>query len=195
MVILWCLAAISCGVAGLHGIFAAPYTADASWTIGGRVGFWLLAAVTAAYFGVGLLPGLVCLVHPRRRPAYTRALAKLSFLLPASVVERRWWVAVSLSAGICEEVIFRGFLLQAVRWQMGMGLTVAWVVSAVVFGFNHLYQGRTGVIQTTVAGLGFGLVAILSGGLALPMALHALVDLQGLVIYRPEMLREMAVAG
>jgi quinol-cytochrome oxidoreductase complex cytochrome b subunit len=56
MVILWCLAAISCGVAGLHGIFAAPYTADASWTIGGRVGFGVYASISQAEFptaGIG----------------------------------------------------------------------------------------------------------------------------------------------
>jgi len=37
--------------------------------------------------------------------------ATIGFFLPASRVERRWFVAVFLSAGICEEIIYRGFLI------------------------------------------------------------------------------------
>lgn len=109
-----------------------------------------------------------------------------AYLFPATRSERRWWIAVGLTGGICEETLFRGFLLHYLHssaWQLN--LTVALVVSSLIFGLQHLYQGAQGVIVTTVLGMLFGLLFLLSGSLLLPMLLHAALDLRLLVILRP----------
>jgi membrane protease YdiL (CAAX protease family) len=66
-----------------------------------------------------------------------------------------------------------------------LGLNAAWMLSSLAFGTAHLYQGLAGVLSSTAAGLALGLAAILTGGLAVPMVLHALLDLQLLAMYRP----------
>jgi len=183
--LLWLLAVLAFAATGL-GILQVPHGAQARWIFGGPVRFWVVAALAATYFGLGLAPGAVCLAKPAKRAAYTRAMKSLSFLLPGSQRERAWFALVSVSAGVCEELIFRGFLLGLLRSELAMGLTLAWVVSSVIFGINHLYQGKAGVMRSTVAGAALGLMAILSGGLVLPMLLHCVADLQILVMYRPE---------
>ncbi|WP_266181745.1 CPBP family intramembrane glutamic endopeptidase [Dyella humicola] len=149
----------------------------------------LAAALTAAYFALGLWPGLHAMLNHRARPKYSRAMRSLRFLAPVSPRERYWWALVSLTAGICEEILFRGFLLQYLRGHLDggphMNIVFAWLVSSIAFGLGHLYQGWAGVCRTTVAGLALGMLAILSGTLALPIVLHVLADLQVLAIYRP----------
>ncbi|HUJ41073.1 MAG TPA: type II CAAX endopeptidase family protein [Candidatus Acidoferrales bacterium] len=79
-------------------------------------------------------------------------------LLPNSPLERAVWIALSATAGICEEIIFRGYLQQQLgrlTGSMRMGLTL----QAVVFGACHLYQGWKSAITIAVFGLLFGLLA------------------------------------
>ena len=98
-------------------------------------------------------------------------------LMPRTDPERRWWKAVSVTAGICEEIIFRGFLI----WYLGnwMPLWVAAIVVAAAFGVGHLYQGWAGVLKTGINGLLMGLLFVGTGSLLWPIILHTAVDLQG----------------
>jgi membrane protease YdiL (CAAX protease family) len=123
-----------------------------------------------------------------RKYASSNLMQKVSYayLFPATRAERRWWVLVGLTAGICEEALFRGFLLHYLHtspWRLN--LTLALLLSALIFGLQHLYQGVQGVIVSAVLGALFGLLFLLSGSLLLPMLLHAALDLRLLVILRP----------
>jgi membrane protease YdiL (CAAX protease family) len=109
-----------------------------------------------------------------------------SYLFPATLIERRWWVLVGITAGLCEEILFRGFLLYYLRtspWQLH--LTLALLLSSAIFGLQHLYQGAQGVAATFVLGALFGLFFILTGNLVFPILLHAATDLRLLVMLRP----------
>lgn len=89
---------------------------------------------------------------------------------------------VAVTAGICEEALFRGFLL----WYLGslVPLIPALVLGAVLFGMAHAYQGTKGVIQTGTVGLGLVLLYKISGSLWVPMVVHIFVDLNsGLLAY------------
>jgi uncharacterized protein len=145
--------------------------------------------LTCCYFALFLRPGLLCLVRPATRLKYQRALRPLDYFLPISNTERWWFAIVSLSAGICEELLYRGFLFGFLAGRMDgglhLGLPAAWLLSSLAFGTAHLYQGLPGILSSTFAGLALGLAAILTGGLAVPMVLHALLDLQLLGMYRP----------
>lgn len=109
-------------------------------------------------------------------------------LLPRTRGEMSTFVAVALSAGIWEELLYRGFLIAWAGYWLGPvgGLLAA----AVAFGIGHLYQGAAGVAKTTVAGLVAGGLLWLSGSLWIPMLLHAAVDLHagalGLLAYRDD---------
>lgn len=113
----------------------------------------------------------------------------MRFMLPVSKVERRWWLLLSVSAGVCEELIYRGFLLEFLRGRLDggppLGLTAGLLLSSIAFGTAHLYQGAAGIIQTTVVGMLLGTLAILTGSLLLPVICHVLLDAQILWMYRP----------
>ena len=95
-------------------------------------------------------------------------------LLPSSVGELRYFTALSITAGICEEVLFRGYLI----WYLAVyvGLPAASVLSGVAFGLGHLYQGRRQAVKIIFVGFVFVLFYIGTGTLWIPMALHALLD-------------------
>jgi membrane protease YdiL (CAAX protease family) len=103
-------------------------------------------------------------------------------LSPRTGSEMGWFVALSLTAGFCEEFIFRGYLIWA--FQPLFGLWGAAAFSVVVFAFAHAYQGPKGILSTGFVGLLFTLVVLITGSLWPAIALHALVDIgQGLIAW------------
>lgn len=122
----------------------------------------------------------------RRMPdrAFTdRALRPVAGLLPATPLERRWFAGVAVTAGITEELLYRGFLvvvLEAVT--PGLGFGGALVVSSAFFGAAHAYQGLAGIALTGLMGAALASLYALSGSLLLPMAVHVLVDLRVLLL-------------
>ena len=119
--------------------------------------------------------------------AIRRGFADLPGLLPNNAAERAAFVLVSLTAGVCEEVLFRGFLIRLVYGDSAaaMPLAGALAVSSLAFGLAHLYQGLKGVGRTTLAGCAFGLLFLLSGSLIPGILLHALMDLQMAYVLGP----------
>jgi len=100
-------------------------------------------------------------------------------LLPSTGTERIVCVLVAFTAGFCEEFLYRGWLLNltgAACKSIWLGL----LISSILFGFAHLYQGRSGVIGTAVLGLSFGLVYIASRSLLPGQLLHTFLDLNNL---------------
>jgi membrane protease YdiL (CAAX protease family) len=92
----------------------------------------------------------------RPRKYSSAALKSFSHFFPATWTERRWWVFVCITAGVCEEALFRGFTLHYLRvFPWTMNLTLALLISSVIFGFNHLYQGAAGVTRTAIVGFLF----------------------------------------
>ncbi|HXA64286.1 MAG TPA: type II CAAX endopeptidase family protein [Bryobacteraceae bacterium] len=105
-----------------------------------------------------------------------KATANVRKLLPATGYERTVFVAVALTAGLCEEFLYRGWLLNVIAAATG-SLWVALIVSSIVFGLAHFYQGPNGMFGATVLGVVFGTLFIASGSLLPVQALHALIDL------------------
>jgi membrane protease YdiL (CAAX protease family) len=96
-------------------------------------------------------------------------------IMPRTPAERRGFQFVSITAGVCEEVLFRGFLVAYLMY--GMGLWPAIAVSSILFGLAHVYLGPGHILKTTIAGAAFGASYGLTGHLAVPVLLHALMDL------------------
>ena len=106
-------------------------------------------------------------------------LRPVAALLPRTATERRMFALLALTAGICEELLYRGFGLAALRWAApGIGNAALIVVTAAAFGLAHLYQGRMGVALTGLVGAYFAWIAISTGSLVPVMVLHALLDLR-----------------
>ena len=104
-------------------------------------------------------------------------LRPVAALLPRTPVERRMFAALAVTAGICEELLYRGFGLAALRWVApGLGTAALIVITGAAFGFAHLYQGRMGVIATGLLGAYFAWIVIATGSLVPVILLHALLD-------------------
>jgi len=96
-------------------------------------------------------------------------------LLPESPAEMALWVALSATAGFCEETIFRGYLQkQFSRLTRDAGAGIA--LQAVVFGACHGYQGVKSMVSLTVYGLLLGLLADRRQSLRPGMLAHFLQD-------------------
>ena len=154
-------------------------------TIGTRAA-WMPAREGVRDFIVGLLAAVILIqvaavlklrTRPELREKIAKAMQPVYFMLPVTRDERIWFFFVSLTAGVCEEAIYRGFL---VNYLMGapanLNVTLAMGVSSLIFGLAHIYQGMRGTIGSSVLGFIFALLFVMTGNLALAMLLHALID-------------------
>jgi membrane protease YdiL (CAAX protease family) len=134
-------------------------------------------------FVVGSLIGLLLFRKRTPRGKMARPLRGAIHLLPRSRVERTSFVGLALTAGICEEVLYRGFGLAFLHWAMPtVSLAVDVVVTSLAFGAAHLYQGRSGVTATTIVGALLGAIMAFTGTLLVPIAIHAIFDLRLLAL-------------
>lgn len=150
---------------------------DIPLSLGGKIG--LLAA------GVAILAAIVVqLLLPRvitaERRARLREQMRAIKILPRSTLELVLFLGVSLTAGVWEELIYRGFLMGFVGAYAG--IVGAVIVSTLIFGIGHIYQGWRGALNAGTLGLLFGVGYALSHSLWWLIAIHALVDMFGGVL-------------
>jgi membrane protease YdiL (CAAX protease family) len=110
-----------------------------------------------------------------RRTVLRGRLGEVEFFLPHTPAEHRWFLLLSVAAGFCEEVLYRGFLTWLVASYVGLPAAIGVVV--VAFGLGHVSQGRSGVIKTGLVGLVMSFIVVLTGWLVPAMIVHALLDI------------------
>jgi len=91
-------------------------------------------------------------------------------------LEGALWVLLSLSAGVCEEFAFRGYL-QGQLMALSRSRLAAIAIQAVLFGAAHAYQGLQPVLRITSFGLLFGVVAAWRRNPRAGMVAHATTDI------------------
>jgi uncharacterized protein len=96
-------------------------------------------------------------------------------ILPRSTIELVPFLALAVTAGLCEEFLYRGFAM-AVISQAGLPTGLVILLSSILFGLAHLYQGRAGFVSTMVLGLLFGTSRAALGSLVPVIVWHAGVD-------------------
>ncbi|HEY3755008.1 MAG TPA: type II CAAX endopeptidase family protein [Opitutaceae bacterium] len=145
---------------------------------------------TALYSSAGVLIGIVAyylwvLFKARGSPQLRAGLRKqiaqyhtnLLGILPRAPRDLMWWTAVSFTAGITEEFLFRGICLSATTLCFGVPAGVA--VNVALFASGHAYQGWRGVVNSAVIGGVLTAATLLTHSLLPAMAIHAVVDLGG----------------
>ena len=143
-----------------------------------------------------LLPLAVVVVVRRiaktRRPGLAMLLLEVKELLPHTASERRLWLLLSVSAGIYEEIFFRGFLpwyflVLGTFFRLQVSLLTAFVFSTILFGFAHIYQGWKGVLGTALVGAVLAYLYVTTSSLFLPVVFHILIDAR-VVFFAPAIL-------
>ena len=117
----------------------------------------VLVTIIGALFGEGSADGTV------------------RFLLPQSAQEKALWILVSMSAGICEEAVYRGYLQRQFAAMTGR-VPAGIIMSGLAFGAVHLYQGLSRAASIAMLGMFFGLVAQWRKSVRPVMVAHALQD-------------------
>jgi CAAX protease family protein len=96
-------------------------------------------------------------------------------ILPQSMVELFPYLALAITAGLCEEFLYRGFAM-AVLTHVGLQAWAVVLVSSFLFGLAHSYQGRGGIVMTLLIGVILGISRIAYGSLVPAIFWHSAVD-------------------
>jgi membrane protease YdiL (CAAX protease family) len=130
-------------------------------------GFWVAAMV--------VLSLTARLLHLAGHNQLDDVRRQIGFLVPRSAHEVVLWILLSVTAGICEEVVFRGYLqrqLAALTRNVWAGIAV----SGLIFGSAHGYEGAGRMMLVGIYGMLFGLLAHFRRSLRPGMIAHAFHD-------------------
>ncbi|MEL6925325.1 MAG: CPBP family intramembrane glutamic endopeptidase [Bacteroidota bacterium] len=100
--------------------------------------------------------------------------------LPENVAELQHFNFLAISAGIAEEIVFRGFFITywlSIFGQSSSDRFWAVLIPALIFSVGHSYQGLKAVVKIFVLAVLFGYLFLLSESLWLVMLLHVAVDM------------------
>ncbi|WP_237562824.1 CPBP family intramembrane glutamic endopeptidase [Bacillus dakarensis] len=101
----------------------------------------------------------------------------IQFLLPSSLGERLFFLLIAITAGVCEEIIFRGVMFYYLsHLPFELPLVAIGIISSLLFGIVHLYQGWKGVLLTTCLGAVLFFLFVGTGDLWVPIILHFIID-------------------
>ena len=160
---LWVLAFTTALVASssainprLLGVVALAWLPFAIWFLFGLLG---AGAIILAFRAFGI--GETRMIH---------------HMIPVTHTEKLLYVGVSLSAGICEELVFRGFLVATLTVATGSA-SMAVIMSAVVFGIAHAHQDAAGAMRAGLLALLLTIPVLMTGSLYPGIAAHAAIDL------------------
>jgi uncharacterized protein len=104
------------------------------------------------------------------------------------------WLVVSLTAGITEEILFRGYLLrQFTAWTGRTSVAIAML--SILFGVIHLYEGLPAVVALTLLSVLYCVVTLHRGNIRAVVIAHSLQDFSagvaGLLISHAERFRHL----
>ncbi len=166
----WMLAAIVAWRA-----FARGLTLPQLGLAGGRLpSMFLLTFIGATLIAVGHWMNLRRMAGSNH-PAAERLRTMAERLFPQSATETVFFTLLALTAGICEEFVFRGFVIAAL-FGAGLSSWTAVIVSSLMFGVAHLYQGKGGSVGTGILGVLFASVRIAYRSIFPVVIWHAVLD-------------------
>ena len=134
----------------------------------------------AGLFAIGLVSA--ALAYTPLRSMHNSAI--LHAMLPGTLPQLAVWFLVSLTAGVCEELIFRGYLQQQFAAWTGRPI-LSVVLAGIIFGSIHLYEGAAAILPIAALGMVYGFVVLhFRGDLRAVIVAHTLQDfLTALFVY------------
>ncbi|MFB3922631.1 MAG: CPBP family intramembrane glutamic endopeptidase [Terriglobia bacterium] len=154
----------------------------------GAVGFgpmvrWAVVLTVVSLAALGLVVSL------ERRNWLPDEADLVRLLIPRTPRERLLAVLfLAPTAALCEEFLYRGFLLREILGWWGSP-SLAWVVSSLAFGLAHAYQGSSGMARAALLGAFLALPVVRLGSLYPSIVAHFLIDVVALAWLGPWLLR------
>ncbi len=142
----------------------------------GGSGFWWSLLATSLVIAVMLYSARgIRSISEEQRQRYVGQFGDIGLFLPVTRSELRGFYGLSFTAGVVEEVVFRGFVLWYLTAFMPMWAAV--LLSSVAFGLGHSYQGPQGIWRTAAVGAALAVLFIACGSIWLPIIAHILFDM------------------
>jgi membrane protease YdiL (CAAX protease family) len=134
------------------------------------VALWLLIIM-----GIAVLAVALGLFHGDPAQALNESRQRFGFLIPQTGVELLVFLCLSITAGFCEEIIFRGYLQRQFAALTG-NITAAVLLQALLFGAAHGYEGGKRMLLIAFEGVLLGVIALWRRSLRPGMVAHATQD-------------------
>lgn len=135
----------------------------------------------SALAGIAILPLIYQVLAARKGADYRHQLiedmGRLVHLMPRAPRELAYFSGLAITAGIVEEILYRGALI----WYLSLWMDTLWAaaIALLVFTLAHAYQGPKNTLRAGLAGLALTVVYLLSGSILPAIILHAAIDLLG----------------
>lgn len=131
----------------------------------------------AAVFWIGSLfvLGVVGLILEKLHVGSPKAPMNVINLAPQNLLQYVLWGCICISAGICEELLFRGYLLRQFS-SLGGKIWVGVVVSSLIFGCAHGYEGLANMIRIFIFGILFCMLLLKTKSIRPGIIGHAWFD-------------------
>jgi membrane protease YdiL (CAAX protease family) len=132
-------------------------------------------ALTAIVLGLLVAQRRALFARPERFELVRRQVESAVPLLPHTATERQGFRLLAITAGICEETLFRGYVFWYVSVWTGPLFGAA--IGTILFGAAHLYLDRRSAVKAGIAGALMTALVFASSSLWSAMLLHAAIDL------------------
>jgi membrane protease YdiL (CAAX protease family) len=162
------------------------------------IGFRTLAPVTALTWAGALaalsVVGIRLGLFFERRGWWPPEAELVYLLIPKTRQEKLWSVLLlAPTAALCEEFLYRGFLLAQLTQWLRSGAW-AWAASSLAFGLAHVYQGWNGMLRASLLGALLAYPVIHFGSLYPSMLAHGLIDVLAFAWLGPKFLPQRPAA-
>ncbi|GHB76085.1 hypothetical protein GCM10008107_26930 [Psychrosphaera saromensis] len=102
----------------------------------------------------------------------------IRWFLPVTPRESKYFIfGLSITAGVCEEILFRGYVMHILSNDLPMYVVI--IISSIIFGFGHIYQGASHVVRTAILGSIMAVIYLVTDSLVVPILLHLMLDMYG----------------
>ena len=110
-----------------------------------------------------------------------------NIVLPHTFKEKKYFFGICLTAGICEEIIFRGLLLYILQGLFpNLSIIIILVIAFMLFGIGHLYQGIGGIVKTALVGGILCCLYLVTNSLIICMVIHFVMDFTSAFIIKED---------
>jgi membrane protease YdiL (CAAX protease family) len=153
---------------------ARPFTV-LGFGIGSPLRLGIGLALAGAVVGLLRLQRRAIFARPERFELVLRQVGSARPLLPHTRGELRGFKLLSITAGICEEIMYRGYIW----WYVAVwtGPVAAAAISSILFGAGHLYLDRKSAVRAGIVGAVMAGIVLGCGSLWPAMILHAAIDI------------------
>lgn len=145
---------------------------------------WTLLQAVVFMIAANLFLSLVQLFILAQSP---ESFTEIAGILPRTGFAQGIWVILCAIVALCEEIVFRGYILSRIARLAGGRVWLGVLVATVAFASGHLYQGLGGFVVVFIYGLMFAGLYLHTGSLFPGIIAHFLQD--ALVLFVPHWTR------